>query len=209
MNESFTVHLNRPRVEAAVRGELPQQRLPFLFGGPHSSQPSFTRAGVGPGDTVYPITLRSSNIYLLCRFVVDKIVSLKELIALRPDLYPIDHPGQRVDEVISAATHRFPWHTAVRWTCSDHVLLPSEVSEFTMGQTLNREILARLTYRSKKADRLLRWTSDGKAPLLTGIDRIYRLAPSSAGDFAELFQDDDATFRKMHSRTVIRGHADM
>ena len=189
MNSAFTVYWSRVRVQYAETGGLPDGRIPFLFGGPHVSQPSFTRAGVAVGDVIYPITLRGECIHVLCRFTVARILTIADFIKERRDLYLTKSHGRWEAETLDSAAQRHPWHRAVCWTCSDHVLLPSAVSVFDTTRTIPADALQRLTYSSKKAERAMRWAADGKTPLLGSIDRIYRLASTSAADFAKLLAD--------------------
>lgn len=189
MNSAFTVYWSRVRVQYAETGGLPDSRIPCLFGGPHVSQPSFTRAGVSIGDVIYPITLRGQCIHVLCRFVVARILTVADFVREHPDLYPAKKHGRWEFETLDAAAQRHRWHRAVCWTCSDHVLVPSAVSVFDTTRTIPADALQRLTYSSKKAERAMRWAADGKTPLLGSIDRIYRLASTSARDFADLLAD--------------------
>jgi hypothetical protein len=181
MPDSFTVYWSKSRVDIA-RGWLASHPIPFLCGGPHISQPSFSRAGVKPGDTVYPITLRGPNIHLLASFTVDRIIPVDEFIEHRPDLYPLSDRGRWIGETLDLAAKRLSWHRALCWTCTEHVLVPVASSAVSLRCIIPTDCLSRLTFRSQKAERLLRWSKDGKTPLLGSIDRIYRLADESAED---------------------------
>ena len=55
VSDAYTVFWTMDRWLSAVAvGHRP---LPVLFGGPHLSEPSFRKAGVRVGDTVYPVTV--------------------------------------------------------------------------------------------------------------------------------------------------------
>jgi hypothetical protein len=58
--------------------------LEVLFGGPHTSEPSFQRAGVTPGDYIYPVRVLTGTLYVLARMRVQRILSVAEWIAAYP-----------------------------------------------------------------------------------------------------------------------------
>jgi hypothetical protein len=53
-----------------------RQRMAVLFGGPHTSEPSFRRATVQPGDLLYPIGVCDQVLYVLGRISVSEIVQV-------------------------------------------------------------------------------------------------------------------------------------
>ncbi len=59
----------------------------MLFGGPHTSEPSFRRACVRPSDTIYPIAGRDGILYVLGCTRVQRILTLEDYIAARADLF--------------------------------------------------------------------------------------------------------------------------
>ena len=54
------------------------QRLTVLFGGPHTSEPSFRRATVQPGDLLYPVGVCDQVLYVLGRMRVQQVVPADE-----------------------------------------------------------------------------------------------------------------------------------
>jgi hypothetical protein len=183
VNSSFTVLWNSERVKIARLHGLLEQPIPFLFGGPHTSQPSFIRAGVGPSDIIYPIFVKNGAVHILARVVTREIVSLESFVSARTDLYPADKCGRWTGETLMLAVGRQPWLRAFNWTCSDHVLLPDNSSPLTTSVTLPIQALERLTYRSQKAERPLKGVQDGRLGTITGLQGVYRLAELSAADF--------------------------
>lgn len=63
------------------------QCLTVLFGGPHSSEPSFRRATVQPGDLLYPIGVCDQVLYVLGRMRVREIVPVGEDMALLEEYF--------------------------------------------------------------------------------------------------------------------------
>src|SRR5262245_45258523 len=70
MGDSYTVFWSQRRVGPLEK--LPADAKPFslLFGGPHISQPSFSRAGVRLGDLLYPISVSKGYLQILGRMQV-------------------------------------------------------------------------------------------------------------------------------------------
>lgn len=81
-------------------------RLDLLFGGPHTSEPSFQRAGVVPGDYIYPVRVLKGTLYVLARMRVQRILSVAEWIAAYPDLFadctPSDPLTRFTDEFVTS-----------------------------------------------------------------------------------------------------------
>ena len=71
MSEAYSVYWPQPRWRRAA---AVCQCLTVLFGGPHSSEPSFRRATVHRGDLLYPIGVCDQILYVLGRMRVQEIV---------------------------------------------------------------------------------------------------------------------------------------
>ncbi len=183
MGSSFTVLWNHDRVAIAKRHGLLGQPIPFLFGGPHTSQPSFCRAGVQGGDVVYPVQVKSGVVHLLARVVVREIVPVETFVHERTDLYPPEKRGRWMGETLDIAIQSQPWLRALNWTCSDHVLKPEKSSPLTVEVTLPVHALERLSFRSKKTLRPIEGVEDGRLTTITGLQGVYRLSEKSAEDF--------------------------
>jgi hypothetical protein len=184
MSSAFTVLWSADRVKVATTHGRLNQPIPFLFGGPHTSQPSFIRAGVEPGDIIYPVTVTDGQIHILARVVTKEILSVETFIADRPELYPLNRRGRWMGETLDIAKQRQPWLGAYCWTSSDHVLMAESSSILTTEVVLPLECLERLTFRSNKAERLIKGVIEGKLTTITGLQNVYRLAEGSLADFA-------------------------
>lgn len=185
MSEAFTVLWNSDRVRIARTGGRVGKPLPFLFGGPHISQPSFLRAGVRPGDQVHPIFVKGGVLHVLASLIVERIVTVEDFIAENPELYPPDRRGRWLGETLEFAAAGQPWLKAVCWTCSDHVLIAGDSTPLSLQSALPQEALSRLTFRSKKAVRPVKGLKDGKLTGVISLQGIYRLTESSANDLLE------------------------
>jgi hypothetical protein len=52
--------------------------LQVLLGGIHQSAPSLKRAGIAPGDVVFPVSVYNGSLYILAGAVVDKFIELAD-----------------------------------------------------------------------------------------------------------------------------------
>lgn len=165
MSEAYTVFWPQDRWSraATVTG-----RLTVLFGGPHTSEPSFRRATVRPDDVVYPIGVRDGVLYVFGRMRVQEIVA-------------VDGPdGERsLEEYLTRyAAWRF-----LAPTCTDEVVLGTGGTGIHLDRPLPPEMLKRMTYAPRRGPRPVRYvTEDGRLARILSIQGIYRLAESSVAD---------------------------
>lgn len=139
--------------------------LSLLFGGPHTSEPSFRRATVQPGDLLYPIGLCDQVLYVFGRMRVEQII-------------PVGGSGQpRLEEYLSH-TWRF-----LAPTCTTEVVIGVDGTGIRLDRPLPGEILKRLTYHPRRGPRPVKHvTEDGRLTHALSVQGIYRLAESSAAD---------------------------
>ncbi len=93
MEQSYTTMWTQDTCRALRRYGQEDTRLELLFGGPHTSEPSFRRAGVTPGDYIYPVRVLRCTVYVLARMRVQRILSVAEWIAEYPDRFAHCEPG--------------------------------------------------------------------------------------------------------------------
>ena len=141
------------------------QPLTVLFGGPHSSEPSFRRATVQPGDLLYPIGVRDQVLYLFGRMKVEEIID-------------VDNDLLR-EHLARHGAWRF-----LAPTCTTEVVIGSEGTSLLLDRPLPGEMLSRLTYLPRRGPRPVKHVSeDGRLVHAMSVQGIYRLAGSSAADF--------------------------
>jgi hypothetical protein len=165
MSEAYSVYWPQPRWRHAAQVRHP---LAVLFGGPHTSEPSFRRATVQPGDLLYPIGVCDQVLYLLGRMRVKEIVPVGEDRELL-EQYHARHPAWRF----------------LAPTCTTEVVTGSEGTAITLDRPVPGQILRRLTYRPRRGPRPV-WhvSDDGRLLHPHSVQGIYRLAESSAADLA-------------------------
>src|SRR5690242_15047718 len=163
MSEAYSVYWPQPRWRRAAGVCQP---MAVLFGGPHTSEPSFRRATVQPGDLLYPIGVCDQVLYVLGRMRVKEIVPADEDQALLERYYA-----------------RYPAWRFLAPTCTTEIVIGSEGTSIMLDRPLPGEILRRLTYRPRRGPRPVRHVNDDGRLLHPGsVQGIYRLAESSAAD---------------------------
>jgi hypothetical protein len=162
VREAYSVYWPQARWRQAARVAEP---LSLLFGGPHTSEPSFRRATVQPGDLLYPIGLCDQVLYVFGRMRVEQII-------------PVGGSGQpRLEEYLSH-TWRF-----LAPTCTTEVVIGVDGTGIRLDRPLPGEILKRLTYHPRRGPRPVKHvTEDGRLTHALSVQGIYRLAESSAAD---------------------------
>jgi hypothetical protein len=162
VSEAYSVYWPQARWRRAAGVTEP---LSVLFGGPHTSEPSFRRATVQPGDLLYPIGLCDQIRYVFGRMRVEEII-------------PVGEPGQPgLDEYLSR-TWRF-----LAPTCTTEVVIGAEATCIHLDRPVPGEILQRLTYHPRRGPRPVKHVSeDGRLTHPLSVRGIYRLAESSAAD---------------------------
>lgn len=144
------------------------QPLAVFFGGPHSSEPSFRRATVQPGDLLYPIGVRDQVLYVFGGMRVQEILSLDG-----------DDQQARLD-------HYFARNGEWRFlapTCTSEVVIGTEGTGIHLDRPVPGEILKRLTYLPRRGPRPIKHVSDdGRLLHALSVQGIYRLAGPSAAD---------------------------
>jgi hypothetical protein len=163
MNEAYTVYWPQDRWKQAA---TVAHRLTVLFGGPHTSEPSFRRATVQPGDVLYPIGVRDGVVYVFGRMRVQEIV-------------PVSGDDHQLEEYFA----RYGIWRFLAPTCTDEVVIGTDGTGIHLDRPLPGEMLKRLTYRPRRGPRPVKHVSqDGRLTRSLSIQGIYRLTEASATD---------------------------
>jgi hypothetical protein len=186
MADSFTTLWTDERCKLITKHHLEGTLLNILFGGPHTSEPSFRRAGVKTDDYIYPLRVKHGILYVIACMRVKEIVSLEAYIEHNPGIF--------------AGVERTPWpsitfdnyvklHPEMRIlapTCTEEVVLGGEGTPIRLDVAVSPELLERLRFRSQKRERSLKHIQDGKLKSVISLQGIYRLSARSADEFARL-----------------------
>jgi hypothetical protein len=204
MAEAYTVFWAQDRCNALRRLDGAGKPLDTLFGGPHTSEPSFRRATVRPGDDLYPIAVRTGTLYVLGRVRVRRILALEEYVTERDDLFAPylreppawvlerGHPGltPRYVQALEAFDRLREAQPEFRYlapTCTDEAVDCEDGAPLRLDLAIPPDMLARLRYRSRRRERdLSKDIRDGKLVRSIGVQGIYRLSEASAREFEAL-----------------------
>lgn len=164
MSEAYSVYWPQQRWKRAATVAEP---LTVLFGGPHTSEPSFRRATVQPGDLLYPIGVCDQVLYVFGRMRVQEIVLVG------------DGERSRLDQYFA----RYGVWRFLAPTCTTEVVIGSEGTGIRLDRPVPGEVLKRLTYRPRRGPRPVKHVSeDGRLMHVLSVQGIYRLAESSVAD---------------------------
>jgi hypothetical protein len=96
MSSAFTILWTQDRCQAVRKHGQEGKRLEVLFGGPHTSEPSFRRYGVKEGDYIYPVRLLKGTLYVIGRMRVKHLLSLAEYVERYSHLFEGCEPSDPV-----------------------------------------------------------------------------------------------------------------
>jgi hypothetical protein len=163
VSEAYSVYWPQRRWRRAA---VACQRLSVLFGGPHLSEPSFARAGVRPGDLLYPIGVCDQVLYVLGRMRAEEIIMAGDDRAL-----------------LAQHLARYPAWRFLAPTCTTEIVTGSAGTPVMLDRPVPGEVLGRLTYLPRRGPRPVRHVSpDGRLLHAISVQGIYRLAGPSAAD---------------------------
>ncbi|MGW4020896.1 hypothetical protein [Streptomyces sp. NPDC005009] len=152
------------------------ERLTVLFGGPHQSLPSFVRAGVRPGDVIHPVRAFRKRLWALGAMEVGRVLdydTVGEALAMEDYLRLI---------------HWKP----LKAGCVSEVVIGPPGSPLAFDRPVPPDLLARLTYRSRRGERQVKHVVDGELRSAVSVHGIYRLAPRSADELRALVGESGA-----------------
>ncbi|GGZ32112.1 hypothetical protein [Streptomyces poonensis] len=170
MADAYTTLWTNDLCRALISGGYEGQRPSVLFGGPHQSQPSFVRAGVRPGDRVYPIRVFRKRMWVLGAMEVGQLLDY-------------DTAGEHLDmEDYLRLVHWKP----LKGGCVSEVVVGPPGTPLAFDRAVPGDLLARLTCRSRRGERQIKHVVDGELRSVVSLRGIYRLAPESAGELEAL-----------------------
>src|SRR5262249_18934522 len=180
--------------------------LEVVFGGPHSSEPSFLRAGVRPGDDIYPVTIRAGVLYVLGRIRVGRMLLLEDYVTAHTDLFApylqdppawVFEPGRtrlspRFVQALEAFARFRQAHPELPYLappCTEEAVECVNGTPLSLELAVPTDLLLRLRYRSQRRERdLHKHICNGRLMHSLCIQGIYRLSEPSAREFAALIE---------------------
>ncbi|MET9520509.1 hypothetical protein [Streptomyces sp. NPDC002994] len=170
MSNSYTTLWTNDLCRQLEQSGYAGQRLTMLFGGPHQSLPSFQRAGVQPGDRIYPLRVLRTRLHVLGAMEVARIIPYEDAGTVLHD----DDYAKLLD-----------WRP-LKVGCVTEVVTGPPGSPLAFGTTVPPYLLERLTYTSRRGERTLKYIEEGRLIRSVSLQGIYRLAPASASELRQL-----------------------
>jgi len=187
MPDSYTSLWSNDRIQLIRKYHHEGRRLEILFGGPHTSQPSFRHFGVREGDYIYPVRVYKGVLHVIGRMRVKKLISLEEYIEQNPQLFAQCEQSQWPTITFANYLALHPELRYLAHSCTDEVALGEEGTPIRLDLMVPPDLLERLRFRFRMKERGLKHIENGllkKAISLQG--GIYRLAVQSAQEIEAL-----------------------
>ena len=191
MADSFTTLWTNDRCKSLAQYNLEGTLLDTLFGGPHTSEPSFRRAGVKEGDYIYPVRVNKGVLYIIARMRVKEILSLEHYIESYPDVFAGCERSRGASVTFENYLKIHPENRFLAPTCTEEVVLGYESTPIRLDLVVPSDVLESLRFRSQKRERALKHIQDGRLKSVIVLQGIYRLSEKSADIIANLLMDQD------------------
>ncbi|CAL9559208.1 hypothetical protein [Streptomyces sp. Tu 3180] len=176
MPNSYTTLWTNDLCRTLFREGYAGERLTVLFGGPHQSLPSFTSAGVRPGDVIHPVRVFRKRLWVLGAMEVGRV---------------LDHDTAGEELAVEDYLRLVHWRP-LRSGCVSEVVVGPPGTPLTFDRPVPPDLLTRLTYRSRRGERRIKHVVDGELRRAVSVHGIYRLAPESARELGELARESGA-----------------
>ncbi len=189
MADSYTILWANDRIQQIIKHRQEGVRLEVLFGGPHSSEPSFRRYGVKEGDCIYPLRVSKGILYVMGRLKVKRLISLEEYIEQYPHVFAEGERGPYPMATLQSYLARHPEQGYLAPTCTEEVAIGEEGTALRLDVAIPPDLLERLRFRSQKKERGLKHIENGRLKSVVSLQGgYYRLAESSAQEIHELLK---------------------
>lgn len=173
----FSVYWSNARVQA-LKGLPGDQPLTVLFGGDHTSQPSFLRAKVQPGDRLHIISVSKGKVWLHAAATVATLSETRDI-----------HPAEFQQHVDMAVTEE--WIAQSGWprpiffaslcvTCTSEALTLTDSLGPFAPRPLDETATKNFTFLNQRGTRRPKGVEDGTVRSPLAFQGIYRLAPATA-----------------------------
>jgi hypothetical protein len=175
------------RIQQIKKHHQESARLEVLFGGPHSSEPSFSRYGVKEGDYIYPIRVSKGVLYVIGRMRVKRIISLEEYIEQNPQIAAEGEKNRWPMMTFGNYLASHPERQYLAPTCTSEVVIGEDGTPIRLDVMVPPDLLERLRFRSRKRERGIKHIENGRLKHVISLQGgIYRLSEQSAQEIETL-----------------------
>ena len=189
MSDQYTTLWSSERCRRIKQARQEGAKLELLFGGPHTSEPSFSRAGVKAGDYVYPIRVKGGILSIVGRMRVRQILPLEVYLKTYRDLFADCMKKNSIawaEDMLEQYFDKHPEQRYLRYTCTEEVILGEEGTPIRFDVNVPPAVLASIRFRSRRRERGIKYIENGKIKNVLSLQGIYRLSEQSARDFETL-----------------------
>ncbi|MFF7972657.1 hypothetical protein [Streptomyces sp. NPDC007905] len=145
--------------------------LGVLFAGPHQSMPSYRRAGVQPGDRVLPVRVFRKRLWVLGSLHVTGV---------------LEYDGTVEERLGAEERARLAHWALLEVSCASELVVGRPGAPLAFDRPVPADLLGRLTYRSRRGERQVKYVEDGELRSAVSLQGVYRLAPESGRELEEL-----------------------
>jgi len=181
MSNVFTVLLTREFCNEIGKAGDHGKPLTVLFGGIHRSCPSLERAGIVPGDVLFPLQVYQGNLHIIARAVAKEFLTIER--------YLKECLGYENTSVPEYEKKFGPLGHKIRLgVCGIHALVMEQSTPIRFDVVVPPEKLESVKFCPRKGPEMgLRGIKDGKLKSAISLQGfIRRLCPETANMFSQL-----------------------
>jgi hypothetical protein len=184
---AFTTLWTGAQCRRLVKAGVVGRPLALTFGGPHQSAPRFSRAGVRPGDLVFPVRVLDGRLHVLGRLRVGAIHSAEAFVASYPENFASIDPDEpafvRLERWIAAD----PTIAALCPGEADEVILADDATPITLDAVVPTPSVRDLRWQSgRRPERPIKHLdAEGRITSTISLQGVYRLTAPSASILEE------------------------
>jgi hypothetical protein len=161
--------------------------LMLTFGGPHQSAPRFGRAGVKPGDSLFPVRVLQGRLLVLGRLRVGAIHSAEAFVALFPGRFASIAPEGPASERLERWIEANPEVAALCPGEADEVIVADDATPIRLDAIVPAARIRDLRWQSgRRPERPIKHLdAEGRITSTISLQGVYRLTAASAAMLAE------------------------
>jgi hypothetical protein len=187
---AFTTMWTGDQCRRLVKAGVVGRPLALTFGGSHRSAPRFSRAGVRPGDLVFPVRILEGRLHVLGRLRVGAIHSAEAFVASYPEQFASIAPDEPAFVRLERWIASDPAIAALCPGEADEVIVSDDATPITLDAVVPAPSVRDLRWQSgRRPERPIKHLdADGRITSTISLQGIYRLTAPSASILGETLQ---------------------
>jgi hypothetical protein len=192
--DTYVVLWTQSRCDGVKRSGQLGSRPDVLFGGPHLSEPRFSKYHIRAGDYILPIRVERGVMYILSRMRVSQLMALDSYIDSYPDVFTGCDTGKAPFAILDDWLRLHPDKRYLVASCTDEVALIEEATPLRLDLAVPPDLLQRLVFKSGNRENKLGSIVDGKLTSSLSLQGCYRrLSKQSALEIEALLRGAEST----------------